>query len=225
MIDMEQPSAIFDQLNQSVESQFNANTIIYVKSLSDGVNGKRCSVCGASPMRRTQVVWAENTRQVGGRIVVQSNVGRRVAPPKRPAPPLRRSVGYFPRSVYPAAALALAAILALFLFLCCVTGAATMPGSRSSLLLDVPVAAIVGSALIVFLIVGINYVRRIHAADAVRQAAAENVAASEFAREMRRYEERCEHDRRLFEKWKRSWFCMSCAAVVVEQREAAGHNP
>jgi hypothetical protein len=63
-------------------------------------------------------------------------------------------------------------------------------------------------------------VLEIRKADKVRSDASLATARTEFDQKLRVYQDQLVRDERQFERWKRSWFCMSCAALVVERRDA-----
>jgi hypothetical protein len=223
---MEQPFAFFDQSGQFVDIQYNADSMHVVNQILEGANGKRCSVCDASPMRQTQVVWAESTRRHGTRTILLSNVALRVAPPRRPIEPSRRPPYYKAQWVYAAGLLGAALSIVGFIILCCgftassPSESSTDSGQVGSLMLLWLLMLVFFVGWIAMLIVGIRMIRQIYEKDSARRAVVLTNAEKEFALAMRLYAERLAHDRYLYERWKRSWFCTSCAVIVVEQPNA-----
>jgi hypothetical protein len=223
MSDPEQPTVIIDQSGQWVDSQFNADNIQIVTNVSEGLNGKRCPACGASPMRRTQVVWAENTRRHGAAIVLLSNIALRVVPPRRPFEPMRRMPYYSPQWSRTAASFGVPLGLTAPILLSCAAGFVIRLQSdpnESSIL--GPIGALLyiligGAGWITILILGIVRVKRARDQDNARRASMLADAENEFAQDVQRYEDRLVYDRQQFERWKRSWFCMSCTKIIVER--------
>lgn len=222
MSDMEQPFAFYDQSGQWVETQYNANSVHVVNQILEGANGKRCSVCDASPMRQTQVVWAESTRRHGTRIILLSNVALRVAPPRRPIQPMRILPNHKAQWIHAAILFGAALSMVGFIILCCAISASSPPESsaRSGQFISLMLLLVLVVGWIAMLIAGVSIVRRIYVKDSRRRSTALQNAEKVFALAMRLYTERLAHDRYLYERWKRSWFCMSCAAIVVEQPDA-----
>ncbi|MGW5667481.1 hypothetical protein [Micromonospora sp. NPDC003776] len=294
MTDPDLPAVFYNQDGQTVDVQYNAETIHFVSHIGQGSNGKRCPVCNASPMKRAQLLWEENTRRHRDGMMILANLAVRVAPPKRPGsrpvrkppprPPHRevptgsllRTAPAAPRQSSPLEPLRLASALTerstkvlpmvggvavfwVFLLVCCGSffpdrrpGEGPTIWDRVVLIsviagLGVLLLAAVSAAAVYALIrVGkrrqraqeikeegrLRYERELEERrkeDERRRAEARRndelqkyerkLKAYElkYAEEMRRYEAEVARSGRLYQQWKRTWFCQSCSARVVEE--------
>jgi len=222
MSDVVQRDAFFDLSGQLVGTQFNADTLIHVVNhLSDGPNGKRCSFCHASPMRQTQVVWAENTRRDNGRIVILSSAALRVAPPRRPPRPVRSVPAENARWIISMIVFLSALSMGAFVVLCCAGFAFQSPDSRSQGG-NIAIFGILSAAWIALAFVGSVALWHTYRSGEKRRAILLRDSEIRFAQDMQRYMQLIVQDGRLFEQWRQSWFCMSCGRVVVEQPKPSG---
>lgn len=214
MTEPERTAAFFDQSGQLVDVQYNAESIQVVNHLPEGANGKRCPVCAASPMRRTQVVWEENTRRHGTGTMILANIAQRVAPPRRPLPPVKglppNSSRLFERGLRVGLALVVYGIAG---WIAANILAGNTPGQEPDMtVLYGFVASWVGALALAVLYLRGRYAKHKRAKDFIEVT---------FAEQTGHYQARLAADRTLFQQWKRSWFCTSCSAIVAEELAAA----
>jgi len=208
MSDVDWPTAIYDQAGQLVDLQYNANSISIVNHLADGANGKRCPKCNTSPMYRTQLVWEENTRRHKNGTMLLTNIARRVAPPGRPARPTRDQVTRPTVSREPFVAAAMAVVLSF----CLAPTASQRIGAWLPPLTLPVVTAVVACAALWFA----------HRRRSQRWKQLEAETDARFDGRMKRYNAALKSSRANYQRWKSSWFCKSCSAIVAEGRTRGG---
>lgn len=209
MSDIQQPLFFLDQTGQLLDIRFEVERIRVVDRLADGANGKICPKCGASPMRRTHVVWDENTRQHDDGVMILTNIATRVAPPTRPSAP-ELQYAY----VRDKMTLALP-LTVLFLF---VIGGSSALTAFIAIVRRGPAAWQPTLLCIGVFSAGVAFLLHIRKGDRARTRAEQEKVAQQFALETEYYESQLRQEQKLFNRWKHSWFCTSCAEMAAEPR-------
>lgn len=206
MIDEELPAVFYDQSGQLVDIQYNAESIQVVNHLPLDSNGRRCPACNAVPMRRTQLVWEEHSRRHGNGTMLLSNLAIRVAPPRRPQPPLRHNVPFGPNdSIFVIALIALVVLIpSAFVWLM-----ALILGRYSDFVTGF-------SIWLVVMVSGAWLIWGVRRRKKRQQAAKQRDIDDEYTDRLEQYEAMLEIDRADFQTWKQSWFCPSCTTIAVE---------
>jgi hypothetical protein len=211
MTGIDEAGPLFDQSGQQVESQYNAESIIVVRQIPDVAAGKCCPRCKASPMRRTQLVWEENTRRARHGTIVLSRLAQRVAPPRYPNLVPRRFA--FRRYL----ALVGTPLTLAALWACCMFPALDISRQQEAGVMPmsaehVPSAQILSwrsTGWLILTVIGVAVI----AWTVIRyQTHRHRVKAALTELEHIRLAYQAERER-----WRRSWFCSACGAIAVEQ--------